>query len=365
MGELRTIDADDLSDAIDATEGEISGAAWGNEDTDSLDESGDRSLEGMGSGLEGQHEADDDEAEGSEETEGDEVDGEGEGEGETDGEAETTAGKDGAGDQSQRQQAGEQEPQGRVPPGKYREVAERARSAEAERDRLKALVDGQPKADPRLDALQTQVTTLTQLLGQRGQRTEPEPPKPAVVPDIFENPTGFAEHLQKGFETRLDGVLNTMRQNNVSMSFEMAHVRHGGTFQTAMDSINKLDPTNPQDRQLVQSIYNSPNPGESLVKWHKRSEALARVGEDPAAYEERIRTETRDTLLKDPEFRKQLLADMRGDAARGDNGSPRTENRLPPSLKRANGASTRGERVDFQASDDTDQSVADAAWRDR
>jgi hypothetical protein len=366
MGELRTIDADDLEGAIIATENEIAGEAWGQEDTDPMDESGDRSLESMGGGLEGQHEAgEDDDAEVSEESEGE--DGEtGEGEGEADGEAEqAAAGKDGEGDQSQQRQPSEQEPQGRVPSAKLREANERARAAEAERDRLKAQVEGQPKADPKLEALQAQVTTLTQLLqGQRApQRTEPEPARQAEVPDIFENPKGFAEHLQKGFDTKLDTVLSRVRENSVSMSFELAHVRHEEAFPKAMAAINKLDPNNPQDRKLVQDIYNSPNPGEALVSWHRRSEALTRVGNDPDAYEKRIRTETRDALLKDPEFIKQVVASLRGDAQTGNNGSPRTESRLPPSLKRANGASTRGERVDPQAFDDSDQSVADAAWR--
>lgn len=365
MGEIREVDA--ITDAIIATEREIAGEAWGQEDTDLLDETGDRTLESMGAGLEGQHEAEDDEsADGSEEQEGEEeseADGEGEGDAE-----ETAEGNEGEGGEPQQRQQGQQQEQRREPPpGKYREIAERARAAEAERDQLRAQIEAAAKGEnPEIAALKAQLTTLTQLVqGGRApqQRAEPEPPKPAVVPDIFENPTGFAEHLQKGFDTKLDTVLNTVRQNNVSMSFELAHVRHGEAFPKAMEAINKLDATNPQDRQIVQGIYNSPNPGEALVRWHRNREAMSRVGNDPDAYEARIRTETRDALLKDPDFIKQVVATLRGDAHTGDNGSPRTENRLPPSLKRANGASTRGERVDHSAFDGSDQSVADAAWR--
>lgn len=369
MGEVREVDA--IGQAIVATEREIAGEAWDLEDTDLLDETGDRALESMGGGLEGQHEAEDDgEAEGSEEQDS-ETDEEAEGEEgeEGEGEAEAEAAlAEGQGDQSQQrpQQTQQQEPQGRIPSGKYREVAERARLAEEERDRLKAQLEGQPKADPKLAALEAQVTTLTQLLQGRQAPQAPAAPEQQAAPeapDIFENPKGFADHIQKGFETKLDGMMAQMRQNAVSTSFELAHVRHGEAFSKAMESVNKLNPNDPSDRKTVQDIYNSANPGEALVNWHRRSETLARVGPDPAAFEERIRNETRQALLKDPQFRQELLASIRGEAQTGDNGSPRTQNRLPPSLKRAPGASSQAQRFDHQASDDSDQSVADAAWR--
>lgn len=365
MGKIREVDA--ISDAIVATEREIAGDAWGNEDTDPADETGDRTLESMGEGLEGQHEAEDDDDAGSEEQEGDE-ESEGEDGDETEGaEAEADAtGETGEGEQPPAKTAGEQR-QGRVPSGKLREANERARTLETERNNLKTEIEALRAAGGNkgeIDVLKTQVATLTQLL-QPGNRqgTVPAKEEKPVVPDIFENPTGFVEHLEKGFETRLNGVINTIRNNTVSMSFELAHVKHSAAFENAMAAVNKLDPNNPSDREVVQGIYNSPNPGESLVRWHKRNETLARVGSDPAAYEERIRNETRQSLLKDPEFHKELMASMRGEAQTGNNGSPRSTTRLPPSLSRTAGASSRGDRVEHSAFDDSEQGVADAAWR--
>ncbi|WP_340054580.1 hypothetical protein, partial [Pseudomonas sp. JAI120] len=107
----------------------------------------------------------------------------------------------------------------------------------------------------------------------------------------------------------------------------------------------------------------SPNPGEELVRWHRRSTALARFGDDPDAAEARIREETRQALLKDPEFRKQLIADLRQEASTGENGAPRTTTRLPKSIARAGGSNIGVERMDHSAQDNSDQSVADAAWR--
>jgi hypothetical protein len=366
--EVETVSDLDISDAIIATEREISGNAWDIEDTDPLDETGDRALESMGEGLEGQHEHEDDEgAEGSEETEGEE-----ESEGEDQGEGEAEAGKVEAAAKSPEGQeqkgAITEQPKGRVPGHVVREASERARAAEAERDALKAELEGlksQGGTKAEIEAMRAEIRALNQQIqqGVRQPPTRQDPPQPAEVPNIFENPDGFVEHLQNGFKQQLDGVTRQMRETQVATSFELASVRHSEAFPKAMEAIGKLDPQSPQDRQTVQGIYNSPNPGEALVNWHRRNETLSRVGNDPAAYEARIREETRQTLLKDPDFRKQLIAELRGDAQAGDNGSPRHTTRLPPSVKRAPGASSNGERVDQSQSREDEQSVADAAWR--
>lgn len=366
MGQIREVDA--ISDAIVATEREIAGEAWDIEDTDPADETGDRSLESMGEGLEGQHEEGEDAeaGEGSEEHDGEESSEE---DGETEGEE--AEGEDGEGsEEPEGQQAQAAEPRGRVPSGKLREANERARLAEEERDRLKAQIEGLPKGDPEVAALKAQIATLTQLVqgGQRPNQQQPqdrtESAKPEEAPDIFENPKGFVEHITNIVQQAVAPVRNDMRRQAVETSFALAHASHKDGFTKAYEAVNRLDANNPGDREIVQRIYNSPNPGEALVSWHKRTEALARVGSDPDAYEARIREETRQTLLKDPEFRKALLADLRSEAGSGNNGSPRTQNRLPPSLQRAPGASREGQRFAHSVSDDSEQGVADAAWND-
>lgn len=355
---IREIDA--ISDAIVATEKEIAGDAWGQEDTEH-DGNSDRSLEDMGEGLEGQHEAEDDiEAEG-EEAEGDE-ESEGEGEGEDeDAEAATVAAKANAGEVKPPVL---EQPQGRVPPGKHREVAERARLAEAERDALKAELakagDTRSLAD-KLDMALREIAAL-----KSAPRTEPKPaeaPKAEVVPDIFEDPKGFVEHLQKGFRAELSTRDAQLANQRVETSMAIAHAFHKDTFETAFAAINKLNPQNPDDRSAIQRIYNSPNPGEALVAWHKRNQTLAEVGDDPAAYREKVRTETREALMKDPEFKKALLAELRGEANRGDNGNPRTTTRLPGSLHRAAGSNIGADRGDPHQYDDSDSAVAASAWR--
>lgn len=217
--------------------------------------------------------------------------------------------------------------------------------------------------------LEAQLQQLTSLLnGQRqGQPAKPqaqaEAEAPPEVPDIFENPKGFVEHILGAVQQAVAPVRQDVRKTAVETSFALAHATHKDTFAKAFEAINGLDPQNPDDRATVQRIYNSPNPGEELVRWHRRSTALARFGDDPDAAEARIREETRQALLKDPEFRKQLIADLRQEASTGENGAPRTTTRLPKSIARAGGSNIGVERMDHSAQDNSDQSVADAAWR--
>lgn len=359
MGQTEVeITADDVANAIIETEREIAGAAWGDEETEALDASGDRSLEDQGEGLEGQHEVDEDEeveeTESDEETEGEDDEGEGD--------AKAAAEKSKDKTEPPVKPAAEQQPQGRIPPGRLREANERARTAEAERDAERA---ARAEERSKIAALEAQMQTLTQLLqGQRQppQKTEQQTaPEPKKAPDMFENPDGFVEHIVSQIRSEVGGVRNDLRQQRVETSFQLAHVRHAEAFPKAMEAIGRLDANNPDDRVTVQRIYNSPDPGEALVNWHRRNETLARVGNDPAAYEEKIRNDTRQALMNDPEFKKQLLDSLRADALAGDDGRPRTTNRLPRSLARAAGSNVganSGERLDG-----SDQAVADSAWR--
>ncbi len=354
MGQTREEDA--ISTAIIETEKEIAGFAWDIEETEALDASGDRSAESLGDGLEGQHEAEDDEETEVEETEeSEETEAEGEADGTGKGEPKPEA-------EEEPEQIPRDTPAGRVPSGKLREANERARQAE-ERARQ---IEAQRAEDARkLDALQTQIATLTQVVGQRAPTAPVVEPKvePKAAPDIFENPTGFVDHLQQTFQSELAKRDQALQQIRVENSFAVAHAVHKDAFEEAMGAINKLNPENPDDRAIVQRIYASPNPGQAVVSWHKRNKTLQEVGDDPNAFKERIAKETRESLKNDPDFRKQLLAELRGEALNGGNdGQPRTTNRLPRSLARA-GSNVGAARSDPRDSDDSDQAVADSAWR--
>jgi hypothetical protein len=142
----------------------------------------------------------------------------------------------------------------------------------------------------------------------------------------------------------------------------MAHNKHGDAFAKAYESVSKLNPQNPDDRATVQRIYSSPNPGEALVSWHKRTETLRRVGDDPDKYEKDIEARVRETLMKDPEFRKTLIEGARAEASVGEDGKPRTVLRLPKSLNGAVGGNRRAD-ADVDQNDGSDQAIAESAWR--
>lgn len=348
----RAVD-DAIATAIDATSNEIFDAAFG-KDESVLDETGDRTLETMGEGLEGEIEADEEEAddESDESEEGEETE-----EGEEGGKAEDKTAKP-----EDKPEPKPAEPEGRIPPGKLREANERARTAEAKLAELTKQGETKESQTRReLDELKGQITGLTQLLRQSQQPTE----KPAVAekpkrPDMFEDPDGFANHLESLVTQAVQPLAQQQERNRVATSFEIAHAVHKDAFDKAIAEVQKLDPNNPDNRAMVQRIWGSQNPGEALVQWHKRSETLREVGDDPTAYRERLTKETRDSLMKDPEFRKQLLAELRAEAE-GD-GNPNAVFNPPRSL---NGA--RGTRVaaDTSVLSDDPQAIFDAAFAGR
>src|SRR6185437_10147262 len=139
---MATKDDDILRDAIIGTEKEIAAAAFGEEDL-TLDETGDRGLEAMGDGLEGQVEPED---------EDDEADSPDDGEDEDKHPSEEPENPDAVEAKAEPTKVEPEEPKGRVPAGRLREEAERARTAIAERDALKAQLEASQKATADLNA---------------------------------------------------------------------------------------------------------------------------------------------------------------------------------------------------------------------
>jgi hypothetical protein len=350
---IRTFDP--IGDAITATEKEIAGAAWDIEDT-TLDETGDRTVEQMGAGLEGQHEPDDeDELPEDEESEGETESEEGEGEAdeEAEGKGETEAAGDKPADKDKPAPKVEGAKEGLVPPAVLRE-------ARAERDALRAQLDAErAEAKRQFDALNARMEQLATSMRAPPKAAEPEA-KP-VVPDFFEDPAGFLAAQTKPLTETVGQLQQQLAAQRVETSMAIAHSKHGDTFAKAFEWVGKLNPQNPDDRALVQRIYANPNPGEALVAQFKRTETLRRVGDDPDKYEKDIEARVRETLMKDPAIRKQIIDAARAEASRGADGEPRTEVRLPKSLNGAAGGNRRDATV--VQYDDNDQAIAEAAWR--
>jgi hypothetical protein len=340
-----------IASAIDETQAEIFGAAFGKEET-TEDETGDTSIEAMGEGLEGQIEPGDDEEEAGEE-------GETEGEGEA--EPEPKPGEHKLGEEGQPKPPVVPEPEGRVPPGRLREQTKRAEAAEASLAAVKAETSQQIAAlksefKAQLDGV---LAALKPPAAKADDKTAEAAPDLASL--IFENPNEALAQITKGVDAKVAPIAQELSNLRVSLSLQLASGRHGDTFNAAIAEIAKLDQQNPDNQRLVAQLYNSPNPGEAVVQWHKRNVTLREVGDDPAAFRQKITTETREALMKDPEFRKQLIASLQAEASGETNGSgrPNTSVRLPPSLNRANGT---GERSFDPGALGDPQSIFDSAW---
>lgn len=348
---------DPIEQAMIETNREIAAEAWDSEAVP-LDTDNDRTPETQGEGLEGQHLAEDDEADEVEEVADGEVV---EDEVETKPEPESDKEKP---EPEKVETKTEDKPEGRVPPGRLREQTERTKAAEAERDTLKTKLETQDGEHRRaLDALNAKFEGVLTLLQRQQQPAKPngEAVTEPVIPDMFEDPKGFAEHLQKGFSTELSKRDQQMQTLRVDLSMQMAHDIYKGDFEKAVEWAKQTSADNPEQRAVAERIWRSANPGKELVQAYKRAEALRTVGDDPAAYEQRIKDDTRKALMADPEFRKALIAELRGEATNGPNGKPNTITRLPKSLAAAPGSARVGEAAD--TFDGSDQAVADSAWR--
>lgn len=113
-------------------------------------------------------------------------------------------------------------------------------------------------------------------------------PKPA--PDFFENPNAAVMHT---VAPHFDEFRGMMLHN----SRIVAETRHGDdvveqadkAFTTAMQS-RTLDPAD------YQRVINSPNIYDAAVKWHKRQQAQAEIGDDPVKFREKVEAEIRAKL---------------------------------------------------------------------
>lgn len=378
----KTVEEQMISDAIKGTETEIFSSAFGKDaDDDAGNDEGDRSLEEMGEGLEGQveetpakepdeadDEADDGDDAGDEALERDPKTGQFKPKAETD--------KDKAGDKpgEKKPAAADRKPQ--VPPGRLREEADKRRTAEAasaaalaERDaalaKVGALESNFNTLNKQLSDLMTAIAT-----GKVGGQQQQAPQKQAGEvksdprPDMFADPDGYEAWNERRIARVEQSVTQRIEAQRVEMSMQYAHEKHGEAFDEAYKAITSLDRNNPRDRQIVQQIWSSPNPGKALMSWHNQVKTLREVGDDPTKYREKVATETRDQLLNDPEFLKQVMEKLRGDAeGTGDGKKPRTVVRLPPSANSARGGGM-GQLPDRRPQDNSEAAVFASAFED-
>jgi hypothetical protein len=355
-----------LGQAVANTEQEIFRSAMDQAEPDEAEE-GDRSREELGEGLEGQHEAEVAE-------DGDEAE-EGDADAETDGEeeaAEAAKPKPEAKPEANqdRDDKGKFVPRSRLneEASKRREVEETARVAT---ERASKLESDLAALNKRLDDLLARPAPQPQPVAAKV-----EPAAPAPKPDMFAEPEKYeAWVLEQARANAASEMGKVVTERFVSASMADAHETHGDEFVKAYENLTGINPvtqqvvrqidrTDPVRMGEIQRVINAPNPGRALMNWQRQQATLQRVGSDPAKFEEGIRNETREALKADPEFRKELLAALRAEAATADNGRPRNVTRFPKSLTDVSGGQSAQQR-DPSDYDNSEEGIFEGVWNDR
>lgn len=222
---------------------------------------------------------------------------------------------------------------GQIPSWRVREINDEKRAAvaraeAAERERL--------ELKTRLEAMELQL-----------QQPKPkEEPKQEEIDPLID-PQGFAKRLQDGFDAKL-------REVQLNNNLALASVKHGEKFDAAYNAF--LQAAQQGDRTTYQSVMNSPNPGEAMVRWHAQQETLREVGSDPAAYKNKIL----EDAMKDPAFQAKVIEAIKGGSAPSGQ-RPNNVTQLPPSLSRATGSKSGASIEDD--TDGSDRAVFDYAMR--
>lgn len=200
--------------------------------------------------------------------------------------------------------------------------------------RLREEAEAKRAALDRADKLERELQQARQQNRQYQQHNQPK----AEPIDPFENPQEWQKQQTETLEQRL---LN----ERFNMSEMLARQAFGDE---AVEAAVQWAQSLPSHEQLA--IRNSLNPYGDLVKRKKQADTLAEIGTDPGAYKERLKTE----LMKDPEFRKAMLADTKQEAV----ARPESNvTRLPPSLNRQQSAANA--KADAGDPNDTPMSDAD------
>lgn len=166
------------------------------------------------------------------------------------------------------------------------------------------------EAEARAKAYEQQIDRLMQFQQRPAQPPQAQQPPP----DFLSDPEGALQHHL----SRQEQIYNNRLLNQSEV---MARDKFG-------DEIVNAALQAAQQAGTVGQFQNAPHPWGELVKWHKRQQTLQRVGEDPDAYEARVRKEERE----------KVLAELKAGGANGQQAAPK----FPGSLASATAQGAQG-----------------------
>lgn len=210
-----------------------------------------------------------------------------------------------------------------IPPWRAAELAEKRRADKERAERAEAEAQ---TYRAQLEAHQRETAELKRRLD--------ELTKPKEEPhNLFERPEDFVASIQQQNQQIAQQIRQEMEVMLLENNLQLASYKYGDEFTEAYDAVMKAKAAG--DHRTADAIRSTSNPGEALIQWYRQQKALSEFGTDPNAYKQKVR----DELMKDPEFRAQLLETLKAEAtgqqptqAATNPNRPNTVVKRPPSL---------------------------------
>jgi len=108
------------------------------------------------------------------------------------------------------------------------------------------------------------------------------PRAPVQPPDMFQDPDAYQAFVSQQVQAQVSNV-------TAEMSERFARLQHGDDFISEAFEAAKA-------KGVVDGFRGRKDPWGDLARWHKSQKALAEIGDDPAAFRERVKQEIRNEL---------------------------------------------------------------------
>jgi hypothetical protein len=157
---------------------------------------------------------------------------------------------------------------------------------QAERQKSRKYTEHLAQVERELAEQRQQFNQMQQWLIAQQQAQQPKP----QAPDFWEAPENAIDYRVRQEVEPIRGLLAKQREE---FSMLQAVDKYGQeTVDAAFSDIRQKMATDPAGTAAdYQRIMASPHPYGALVDWHKKQQALAEIGSDPAAYKEKLKAE--------------------------------------------------------------------------
>ena len=166
---------------------------------------------------------------------------------------------------------------------------------QAERQKSRKYTEHLAQVEKELAEQRQQFQQMQHWLIAQQQAQQPKP----QAPDFWEAPENAIDYRVRQEVEPIKGLLAKQREE---FSMLQAVDKYGQeTVDMAFVDLRQKIATDPAGSAAdYQRIMASPHPYGALVDWHKKQQALAEIGSDPAAYKEKLKAELLAELQQQP-----------------------------------------------------------------